>query len=140
MARGWELTRRSLMRSWVVSLLCKRGAAAMGAVGLDPVSYALRGFAATATFRRHYRMDATILFLGAPIFTRQAAGGGFASVETGARPDATAVALQFAAGSDPARAHGLNRFGILQEAMIGHENHPDRNELSFSGLMTRSRE
>jgi len=98
-------------------------------------------------------MDATILLLGAPLFTRTAAGGGYASVEEsrevarnqGPTQGPTAVALQFAAGSSPARAHGLNRFGILREAVVtrGAQRETegsDTTELSFAGLMTRSRE
>ena len=82
-------------------------------------------------------MDATILFLGAPLFTRRAAGGGYASVETSGDQGTSALALQFAAGSSPDRAHGLNRFGILQEALV---TRGEGTELSFAGFMTRSRE
>lgn len=90
-------------------------------------------------FQCRYRMDATILLLGAPIFTREAAGGGYASVEVS--QDRTATALQFAAGSFPARAHGLNRFGILREAEVRRGPAPANDaEISFAGLMTRSRE
>ncbi len=105
--------------------------------GFDPVSFTLRGFVPTAGFQQRYRMDATILLLGAPIFTRQAAGGGYASVEISRDQGEKAVALQFAAGSDPARAHGLNRFGILREALVLRGA---VTELSFAGLMTRTRE
>src|ERR1700722_19792184 len=138
MGRGCGLSRRTLLRSWLVSLLGKRSAASTG-IGLDPVSFTLRGFAPTVAFQRRYRMDATILLLGAPLFTRQAAGGGYASVEIGAGANqrATASALQFAAGSSPARAHGLNRFGILREAAAERET---GTELAFAGLMTRARE
>lgn len=82
-------------------------------------------------------MDATILVLGAPLFTRTAAGGGYASVEISSNPAGTAMALQFGAGSSPARAHGLNRFGILREAQVDRAG---TTELAFAGLMTRSRE
>lgn len=133
---SWEFTRRSFLRSWSVSLLVRKSAAS-NSIGLDPVSLTLRGFAPAVRFQRRYRMDATILLLGAPLFTRKAAGGAYASVETSGREGATATALQFAAGSDPARAHGLNRFGILQEALVERGN---ATELSFNGLMTRSRE
>lgn len=136
MGRGCGLSRRTLLRSWLVSLLGKRSAASTG-IGLDPVSFTLRGFAPTIAFQRRYRMDATILLWGAPLFTRQAAGGGYASVEIGANRRETASALQFAAGSSPARAHGLNRFGILREAAAERET---GMELAFAGLMTRTRE
>jgi hypothetical protein len=140
MGRSWGLSRRTLLRSWLVSLLGKALAGAAGTGG-DPVSFTLRGFVPNASFQRRYRMDATILLLGAPIFTRPAAGGGYASIEISRDQNATAVALQFAAGSDPARAHGLNRFGILQEALVNQgDERGERTELSFAGLMTRSRE
>lgn len=136
MRRGSEHTRRFFLRSWILSLLGKRSAAATS-IGFDPIDLTLRGFAPARAFHRHYRLDATILLLGAPIFTRRAAGGGYASVEISTREGARATALQFAAGSDPARAHGLNRFGILREALV---ERGDLNEVSFAGLMTRSRE
>ncbi len=107
------------------------------AAGIDPVSFSLRGFARAAAFQRRYRMDAAILLLGAPLFTRRAAGGAYASVEISGHQGSTATALQFAAGSSPARAHGLNRFGILREAVVERS---EGTELSFAGLMTRSGE
>lgn len=140
MTRGWGVSRRSLLRSWLVSLLGKRSAASTAA-GFDPVSFALRGYLPAAVYQRRYRMDAAILLLGAPLFTRQAAGGGYASVEISRDESASAVALQFAAGSTPARAHGLNRFGILREAVVQHGAEAGgATELSFAGMMTRSRE
>lgn len=137
MGRGSGLSRRTLLRSWLVSLVGKAASGAAAGSGFDPISFTLRGLVPTEVFQRRYRMDATILLLGAPIFTRQAAGGGYASVEISSRDGARAIGLQFAAGSDPARAHGLNRFGILQEALV---ERGDVCELSFAGLMTRSRE
>jgi len=68
------ITRRSILRSWIVSLLGKRSAASTS-IGLDPVSLTLRGFAPTVVFQRRYRMDAAILLFGAPLFKRKAAGG-----------------------------------------------------------------
>ncbi len=136
MRRGWRLNRRTLFRSWLVCLLGKRSLASTGA-GIDPVSFSLRGFARATAFQRRYRMDAAILLLGAPLFTRRAAGGAYASVEISGDQGSTATALQFAAGSSPARAHGLNRFGILREAVVERR---DGTELSFAGLMTRSGE
>ncbi len=144
MEGNWGLSRRALLRSWLVSLLGKRSAASTGE-GIDPVTFTLRGFAPTFAFRQRYRVDATILLLGAPLFTWRAVGGGYASVEKSSdisgEQGATAVGLQFAAGSWPDRAHGLNRFGILREGLVdpgaGRQNAP---QLSFAGLMTRSRE
>ncbi|HTW66448.1 MAG TPA: hypothetical protein VME17_17620 [Bryobacteraceae bacterium] len=139
MGCNWRLSRRTLLRSWIAALLGKTVTAAT-ASGFDPVSFTLRGFAPNAVFQRRYRLDATILLFGAPIFTRSAAGGGYASVEISSGTGSYAMALQFAAGSDPARAHGLNRFGILQEAVLKSEDGSTDGELSFAGLMTRARE
>lgn len=136
---GWETTRRTVLRCWVTSLLGKRSAAS-SANAVDPVSIALRGFAPSAVFQRRYRLDATILLLGAPLFTRKAAGGAYASVEIARETTCTATALQFAAGSDPARAHGLNRFGILREAVVEREPASAPTDLAFAGMMTRARE
>jgi hypothetical protein len=136
MGHVWGLSRRTLLGSWLVSLLGKVVAETVR-TGFDPVSFTLRGFVPTAGFQQRYRMDATIMLLGAPLFTRQAAGGGYASVEISGDQSERAVALQFAAGSDPARAHGLNRFGILREALVLRSA---VTELSFAGLMTRARE
>jgi hypothetical protein len=134
-----DFTRRTLLQGWLASLT--RLLASTGNAGIDPVSFSLRGLAPAIAFQRRYRMDATILLLGAPLFTRQAAGGGYASVEesreSSPNQGSTAIALQFAAGSSPARAHGLNRFGILREAVV---ERGEIRELSFAGLMTRSRE
>src|SRR5208337_917476 len=136
MGRGWGFSRRTLLGSWLVSLLGRAAADSLH-TGFDPVAFTLRGFVPTAGFQQRYRMDATILLLGAPLFTRQGAGGGYASVEISRDQGERAVALQFAAGSDPARAHGLNRFGILREALVLRGA---VTELSFAGLMTRSHE
>ena len=136
MGHVWGFSRRTLLRSWLVSLLGKAVAEPVH-TGFDPVSFTLRGFVPASEFQQRYRVDATILLLGAPIFTRLAAGGGYASVEISRDQGERAVALQFAAGSDPARAHGLNRFGILREALVLRGA---VTELSFAGLMTRTRE
>jgi hypothetical protein len=134
----WGFSRRWLLRSFLASLFAKAAQANPEAKpGFDPVGFSLRGFAPTLSFQRRYRIDATILLLGAPVFTRQAAGGGYATVEIDSRDGVRAIALQFAAGSDPARAHGLNRFGILREAIV---QGPDALDISFAGLMTRARE
>jgi hypothetical protein len=138
MGCSWGLARRTFLRSWIGALLGKAAASAASR-GFDPVSLTLRGFAPASAFQRRYRMDATILLLGAPIFKRTSAGGGYASVEISSVDGASAVALQFAAGSNPARAHGLNRFGILREAAINDAG-ASTPELSFAGLMTHARE
>jgi hypothetical protein len=98
----------------------------------------LHGFKPSTTSCFHYRIDATILICGTPVFTRKGVGGAYASIESGASDGATAVALQFAAGCWPERARGLNRFGILREVAI--ERNVDDTEYVFEGLITTSKE
>jgi hypothetical protein len=139
MRRDWGFSRRVFLGSCLAALLERGAAFSATTTGFDPVGFTLRGFTPATVFQRRYRMDATILLLGAPLFTREGAGGGYASVEVSRETDqsARAVALQFAAGSYPARAHGLNRFGILREARV---ERGEASELAFAGLMTSSRE
>jgi hypothetical protein len=58
-----------------------------------------------------YRVDATIVLLGVPVFTKSDVGSGWARMaeEPGGRR------LQFAAGSWPEKARGLNRLGFVEE-------------------------
>ncbi len=97
----------------------------------------LRRFRRKQAFERRYRADATVVFCGVTVFTRRGVGGAYAAVETGYAGDATALALHFVAGSDPARCAGLNRFGILQEAVIDSPTDPG---FAFAGLITDSKE
>jgi hypothetical protein len=83
-------------------------------------------------------VDATVLLLGVPLLTRQNVGGAFASVELGSRSESGAIALQFAAGSWPEHARGLNRFGIWREAVIERGAEPP--EINFAGFLTDSHE
>jgi hypothetical protein len=87
---------------------------------------------------RSYQATATILVLGVPIFKRKDVGSGCACVETGASGDQTVTALQFAAGSNPERARGLNRLGLMREAVI--EQGARLLKTSYAGFMTSSPE
>jgi hypothetical protein len=87
---------------------------------------------------RHFRATATILVLGVPIFKRKDVGEGCASVETGASADQFVTALQFAAGSKPERARGLNRLGLMREVAI--EQASTLLKTSYAGFMTSSPE
>ena len=60
-----------------------------------------------------------------------------ASLETGQAAGVSATALRFAAGSDPMRCASLNRFGVLEEAVIESDSNP---EFAFAGLITDSKE
>lgn len=62
-------------------------------------------------FQQRYRIDATIMLLGIPVFKRSGVGSGWASMEEiGAERK-----LQFAAGSWPEQSQGLNRLGFVEE-------------------------
>jgi len=74
-----------------------------------------------------YRIDATILAMGMPVYRRRGAGRAFVHV----RQDQGASYLQFAAGSWPEQARGLNRYGSLEETVTSHG-------ASWFGFMTSS--
>jgi hypothetical protein len=87
---------------------------------------------------RRYRADAVILFLGISIFRRSGVGGGEASVEETSDGAGDLRTLFFAAGSDPARAHGLNRLGWIRETI--REAHSVPSEVQYFGVMSASPE
>jgi hypothetical protein len=87
---------------------------------------------------RPYQTTATILVFGLPIFKRKDVGSGCASVEIGSAGDQTVTALQFAAGSKPERARGLNRLGLMREAVV--ERGSRLLKTSYAGFMTSSPE
>ncbi|HEV3197507.1 MAG TPA: hypothetical protein VGZ73_06355 [Bryobacteraceae bacterium] len=94
--------------------------------------------AAPRTEIRRYRADAAILLLGITIFRRSGVGGGEASVQETLDGTSTTRTLFFAAGSDPARAHGLNRVGWIREVV--RESNSTPTELQYFGVMTASPE
>ena len=115
MQRGLQLSRRTLLHSLFGSL-CAR--LMLAAAPVQSMSSMLRDFT-RSTFRwRRYRVDAAVLLWGVPLFTKQGVGGAYASVETGSIDGSSVVALQFAAGSWPNHARGLNRFGIWREVRL----------------------
>jgi hypothetical protein len=89
-------------------------------------------------YQRHYRAQATVLILGITVFRRDDVGAGCATVESGIRSGETVSALQFAAGSQPERARGLNRFGALRETAI--ETSAGLAETAGAGFITSSPE
>lgn len=71
------------------------------------------------TAERSYRVDATILLFSVPVLRR--AGVGDARVahhRLSAANGASRYALEFAAASDPKRAHGLDRLGWIREVVV----------------------
>jgi hypothetical protein len=138
---GNALTRRTLFQVFLGGLLSalsvrRSSAAALWGINAEPRAL-LRGFRKNQAFERRYRADAAIIVCGVTIFTRRNVGGAHAAIEMGRTADSSAVALHFAAGSDPSRCAGLNRFGILEEAVIDSASEP---EFAFAGLITDSKE
>lgn len=135
------MTRRAVLRGFLAAFLgrfaARRASASLWSPGAAPREL-LRGFSRDRIFERRYRVDAAVTFCGVTIFTRRNVGGAHAAVETGGCGKDAAVGLHFAAGSDPTQCAGLNRFGILQEAVI--ESAAARPEFAFAGLITDSKE
>jgi hypothetical protein len=94
--------------------------------------------ASVKRFHRRFRVNATILVFCVPLFKRPDVGSGTASVEIGASGDQTVTALQFLAGSKPERARGLNRLGLMREAVI--ERGATLLQTSYAGFITSSPE
>jgi hypothetical protein len=94
--------------------------------------------APSRTTARTYRADAVILFLGIAIFRRAGVGGGQASLEENGEGAALRRTLFFAAGSDPKRAHGLNRLGWMREAVLGPDSNP--SDATYFGVLSSSPE
>jgi len=137
MGIGFRPSRRKLFQLLIGGLSVRRFAAAFPSVTGNQTQRLLEGFRRTATFARRYRVDATVLLCDLPIFTKKNVGGGYASVEASAANGSNAVALQFAAGSWPNHTAGLNRFGILREAVV---TRPGDLEFSLDGMITASKE
>jgi len=135
MQGGRNVSRRTLLHLLLGGLCAPLG---MAAAPIFNVSSLLRDFSRSGFRCRRYRVDATVLVCGVPLFTKPNVGGAFASIETGSIAGSSAAALQFAAGSWPDRAHGLNRFGIWREVIWEHP--AASREIVFAGLMTDSRE
>lgn len=94
--------------------------------------------ATSRTEIRRYRADAAILLLGITIFRRSGVGGGEASATETSDGRSTTRTLFFAAGSDPARAHGLNRVGWIREVV--RESNSIPIEAQYFGVLTASPE
>src|SRR4051794_40858023 len=102
-ARGWQMWQHS-RRGFAAYLL-----AGLRALHLPAQSAGENGPARITS--RTYRADAAILFLGMVVFRRPGVGGGQASMEETGEGESLKRTLFFAGGSDPKRAHGLNRLG-----------------------------
>jgi hypothetical protein len=65
-----------------------------------------------------YRVDAAVLLLGVPIIRRAQVGEARMSLRIAASGAVRRIGLEFAAASDPARAHGLDRMGWVRELVL----------------------
>ena len=127
-------SRRTWLRALFGGLAVSRAAAATQPDGVADV---LAGFRRTSFHPRRYRVTATVTALGIRIFSRSGVGAGYAVVEFGERNGETCSAFQFAAGSLPDRAAGLNRFGFLREA---RRVSAEATYSAFAGFITSSKE
>jgi hypothetical protein len=90
-------------------------------------------------FYRRYEATAYVSIFSINIFTRSAVGFGYAKADEEAGPDGRLLSLQFLSGSIPSRAHGLNRFGFIQEDIEERDHHVCAAAQYF-GLITASKE
>jgi hypothetical protein len=103
---------------------------------LPPV--AGRGNAGDFSKERRYRADAQILVLSLPILRRTGVGGGSVVWREWREPAGLNRLLEFTGYSDPERAAGLNRLGMIRETSRGDDNAV--RESSYFGVMTASPE
>ena len=63
---------------------------------------------------RKYRVDAQVVLFGVPLLRRAGVGAGTVAWRESSDVEGTTRVLEFAAGSLPEHAAGLNRFGFIQ--------------------------
>jgi hypothetical protein len=90
------------------------------------------------SFQRRYKATAYITLLSIPIFSRSGVGFGFAGTDERTRGAQQSLSLRFLSGSTPERAHGLNRFGFIQENV--EQKNRATVTADYFGLMTASGE
>lgn len=85
-----------------------------------------------------YRASAVVLMLSVPVYTRSAVGGACLRIVESQGRAGRRVDLEFAAGSLPERAAGLNRLGLFEESVVEHDGVPA--SATYFGFMTSSNE
>ncbi len=90
------------------------------------------------SFQRRYKATAYITFLSVTIFSRSGVGFGFAGTDEHSRGEQQSFSLRFLSGSTPERAHGLNRFGFIQENV--EQTNRATVSADYFGLMTANGE
>jgi hypothetical protein len=96
------------------------------------------GGAAQCTRQRTYSAQATILVFGVAAFAFRNVGGGRARIAESSGQGRKTVALGFTGGSNPDKAHGLNRLGMIEEIAV--EQDGSQVESSSLGFMTSNGE
>ncbi len=89
--------------------------------------------------RREYVASAVIVLFGVQIFSKNGVGDGNVRIEEIGPEHGTTVSIEFAAGSRPEGAKGLNRLGFIQEAILEDEPGLAR-ESAYVAFMTASDE
>jgi hypothetical protein len=97
-----------------------------------------RASAADLSKERRYRADAQILVLSLPILRRSGVGGGSVVWREWRESAALVRLLEFTGYSNPERAAGLNRLGLIRET--SRDENTANRESSYFGVMTASPE
>ena len=90
------------------------------------------------SFQRRYKATAYITLLSVTVFSRSGVGFGFAGTDERSRGEQQSFSLRFLSGSTPERAHGLNRFGFIQENV--EQTNRATVSADYFGLMTANGE
>jgi hypothetical protein len=88
---------------------------------------------------RRYVANATITLFSVPLLSKNCVGSDYAVVEEANRADGRTLSIQFGAGSYPQSARGLNRLGLIQEAIV-EEPSGRPSESGWLAFMTTSGE
>jgi hypothetical protein len=94
------------------------GAVAPAALQVDRVLAPYAPLAAAEPHLARYRADAVIVLLAVPVYRRAGVGGGRLTWQQIPGRHGRCTTIEFAAGSIPQRAGGLNRLGLLREALV----------------------
>jgi hypothetical protein len=113
-------------------------AAAPASLPVETLAATVASGAVSKTSIRKYRVHATITLLGLSIYTRKDVGSGFATVERIEADGKELTSFQFAAGSIPERAKGLNRTGFFHEIVARPT--ASKENAAYFGFMTHSPE
>ena len=97
-----------------------------------------RGSAGDFSKERRYRADAQILVVSVPVLRRSGVGGGSVVWREWREPAGLNRLLEFTGYSNPERAAGLNRLGLIRETSRAEDTAV--RESSYFGVMTASPE